>query len=245
MDAGTEHGCFNALKDLTTYEGECYDGKPSGRGVKKWHGGSRYEGEFKEGEMYGQGVFSRPDGRRFEGEWKDGKESGRGVMWLPGSGVFDGVFIEGYPQHGTAMEPGGALFRTVFHGKTYLNSDNWARAERTMVGRIAPSVQGERYWPPQGENGRLLPEWRARLVLQDKTVMESLEGTFCGLRPHGSATLVAAGGATYTVKYDGARTIAEELISVLEHKEARSSAMRAPALAPPRSDRHACFLVKQ
>ena len=79
--------------------------------------------------------------------------------------------------------------------------------------------------PAQGGSGGPPPEWRGRAELPGGAVVE---GVFCGLRPHGPATL-AEGGVTYAAEYDGARTIAEGPVP----KEVCRAAAVARALQPP------------
>ncbi len=186
------------------YEGEFEDDHRSGKGVLTGPNGWRYEGGWKNSTMTGQGVLTLPDGGRYEGEFNDNHRSGNGVLWLSGGRVFDGVWAESFPQHGTAMEPGGALFRAKFDGKSFL-SQAWYAAERVPAGRVASGGP-----PPHGGTGGTPPEWRGRAELLGGVVVD---GVFRGLRPHGSATL-EAGGVTYAAEYDGARTIAEEPVPV-------------------------------
>jgi hypothetical protein len=186
-----------------TYKGEWKDGKASGQGVQTWPGGSLYEGGFEDDKQSGYGAFAWPDGRRYEGEWRGGAQSGRGVMWLPDGRVFDGEFAGGYPLRGTAMEPGGALFIAAFDGKTVLSAANWQAAVRAPGGRVAAGGG-----PPRAGGGG--GPWPARVALPGGAV---LQGTFCGLRPHGEMTL-EEGGVVYLVEYDGSRTVSEGPVPV-------------------------------
>jgi hypothetical protein len=214
----TAHGrgvCAWKGKDIgNNYNGEWKDGKRTGQGVLTYPGGRRYEGEFKDDKKAGKGVFTWPDGERYEGEFNDDHRSGNGVHWLSGGRVFDGVWAEGFPQHGTAMEPGGALFRAKFDGKSLLGAVSWAKAQRVPAGRVASGGP-----PPHGGSGGQ-KIWRGRAELLGGVVVD---GVFRGLRPHGSAVL-AEGGARYLAEYDGARTIAEEPVPV--RKQVRRPAHR-------------------
>ena len=182
-----------------------------------WPDGSRYEGEWKDGKRSGQGVRTWPSGQRYEGEWRDGKRSGRGVQWLPGAQrVFDGAWAAGFPLQGTAMEPGGALFRVAFDGTTELKA-GWDKAIHgdwawTGWRNDAPQARLLSGGPPlQGGSGGPPPAWKGRVELRDGGAV--LEVLFSGLRPHGPATLVE-GGVTYAAEYDGARTVAEGPVPV-------------------------------
>jgi hypothetical protein len=215
------HGVYS-WSDGKRYEGEWKDDKKSGQGVYTWPDGTRYEGEWKDDRKSGQGVYAWPSGMRYEGGFQDDKRSGRGVLWLPGGRVFDGTFAEGFPQQGTAMETGGALFHAAC-GKELLGAASLNTAGYTPAGRVAGGP------PPQGGNGSLAVAWRARVELPGGTVVE---GMFRGLRPHGPATLVEGGGAAYAVEYDGVRTLAEGAEPL--HKEVRTSAARAVSSGPSR-----------
>jgi hypothetical protein len=197
--------------DGERYEGSWKDSNRSGQGVQTWPNGQRYEGGWKDDQRSGQGVFTWPDdsrdGSRYEGEWRGHLRSGRGVQWLGDGRVFDGAWAGGFPLLGTAMEPdnGGALFRAAFDGRTVFSAANWGKASRVPVGRVAAGGA-----PPRGGGGGPATVWKARVELQSRAM---LEGAFCGLRPHGPATL-AEGGVEYAAEYDGARTIAEGPVPV-------------------------------
>lgn len=63
-----------------TFEGECREGKPDGRGVSKWSNGDRYEGEYRHGNETGKGVYRWSNGDRYEGEFRDRIPNGYGVF---------------------------------------------------------------------------------------------------------------------------------------------------------------------
>jgi hypothetical protein len=203
----------------------------SGQGEYCWPDGRRYEGEYKDGKMSGQGVFSWPDDQRYAGGWKNGKMSGSGLMWLPLPArpgkqiVFEGSFAEGCPVEGTAMEPGGALFRVAFTHRAPLSAKTLHAAKRTPAGRVTSGA------PPAEAGGGPPPPWSTRVE----------DGVFRGLRPDGPATLVERGGAAYEAEYDGTRTIAEQPRPVRTQVRGRarphdgpasSSALRAARRAP-------------
>ncbi len=77
-------------------------------------------------------MLTLPDGTRYEGGFMNDKRSGKGVQWLPGGQVFDGAWAEGFPLQGTAMKPGGILFRATFDGKTDLTADSLDSATRRV-----------------------------------------------------------------------------------------------------------------
>jgi hypothetical protein len=207
------------------YEGQ---GRPGtkikhGRGVCTWKGanaGIRYEGEWKDDKMSGQGVRIWPSGDRYEGEYKDDLRCSRGVHWLPGGRVFDGAWAECRPLQGTAMEPDCTFSRATFDGKTILYDGTWDTAERAPGGRVVSGGP-----PAQGGSGGARREWEAEVAMADGT---TLRGAMRGLSPHGPATLVERGGATYAAEYDGSRTVAEGPVPV--RKQVRRPAARARAL---------------
>lgn len=52
---------------------------PHGYGVYTWSNGDQYEGEFWEGRMNGQGMKKMRNGDVYDGEWVDGRADGYGV----------------------------------------------------------------------------------------------------------------------------------------------------------------------
>jgi hypothetical protein len=183
------------------YKGTWKDGKRSGQGEYTWPDGMRYVGEWKDDEKTGQGVFSWSEGDSYAGNWKDSERSGNGVQWLSTGHVYDGAWAQDNPLQGTAMEPDGALLRFKFDGKTILETENWHKANRVPVGRV---LEGRP--PPPDKCGGPTPMWEGRVELEDGTTWE---GGFCGLRPHGRATVTGRGGVAYVAEYDGKWTIGE------------------------------------
>jgi hypothetical protein len=49
------------------------DGKPEGKGEKKWHDGREYKGIFYSGKPIGKGIKTKSDGTKIEGYWAGGK----------------------------------------------------------------------------------------------------------------------------------------------------------------------------
>jgi hypothetical protein len=172
--------------DTSRYVGQVRTGTQTrhGRGTCTYKkSGDKYEGEWKDNSRSGQGVYTWADGARYEGEYKHHDRSGRGMMWLNDERTYDGAWAMDRPLQGTAMEPDGALSRATFDGKMRL-VDGWRKAQRVPAGRI---VSGK---PQPGGSGGLLPEWEGRVMLLDGT---TIEGVFCGLRPH-FAGCVRTGG---------------------------------------------------
>ena len=60
------------------HAGEWRDGKPNGRGFKRFPDGSLYMGGFRDWQFDGVGVFELSSGRRLVGEWRDGFRFSRG-----------------------------------------------------------------------------------------------------------------------------------------------------------------------
>ena len=61
-----------------TYEGECSNGKASGKG--KAVGVATYDGDFKNGLPDGKGKYTWPNGDFYYGSWKKGLKEGKGEI---------------------------------------------------------------------------------------------------------------------------------------------------------------------
>ena len=54
--------------DLSTYEGEFFDGKMQGKGIRNYANGNIYDGEFVDDKAHGAGTFYKAS----DNLWKDG-----------------------------------------------------------------------------------------------------------------------------------------------------------------------------
>ena len=94
--------------DQTTDEGEFFDGKLNGRGIRTKPDGTVEEGEFAGGVLNGPGTIRDKQGDLFEGNFKNGKLHGQGryVNYVvPGcTWIYEGEFENGDFKKGKKIE---------------------------------------------------------------------------------------------------------------------------------------------
>jgi hypothetical protein len=78
--------------DGHTYEGECVDMKPHGRGKLRLKSGDVYEGDMKYGNMTGLGKILYLNGGWYTGEVYNGTRSGKGKMVYTNGSVYEGFW---------------------------------------------------------------------------------------------------------------------------------------------------------
>ena len=81
------------LDDGGYYDGELFDGKPDGYGIREFKNGDKYEGTFKDGNIDGKGKFISKDGEVYDGEFKDNKHFGFGILTFPDDSKYEGNFV--------------------------------------------------------------------------------------------------------------------------------------------------------
>ena len=98
------------------YHGQLEDGKPHGRGIKRFANGMKHEGVFKHGKLNGKGLKKHADGRRVLGAFKDNKLNGKGVKKYPNGKQVSGVFKDNKLIKGLIEFPDGKRLIGVFKG---------------------------------------------------------------------------------------------------------------------------------
>jgi hypothetical protein len=89
--------------DGGTYDGEWKDGKPEGQGIITYTGVATYTGGFLAGQYDGEGTLELIGGNKYVGEWKNGQKNGKGKEYSndkddikPGTYViWEGTFVNG------------------------------------------------------------------------------------------------------------------------------------------------------
>ena len=74
------------------YQGEIYEGKPHGRGIRTWANGNRYEGDFDQGKRHGRGVFTWSNGDRYEGDFNKDWRHGKGILTEADGSRYEGTW---------------------------------------------------------------------------------------------------------------------------------------------------------
>ena len=124
------------------YQGEIYEGKPHGRGIRTWSNGNRYEGDFDQGKRHGRGVFTWSNGDRYEGDFNKDWRHGKGVYTEANGNRYEGDFDQGW-HHGKGVytEANGDRYEGDFdegkrHGKGILTEADGSRYEGTWENNV-------------------------------------------------------------------------------------------------------------
>ena len=78
-----------------SWQGECLDGLPSGRGEAKFPDGRRYFGDMEAGLLAGTGTLTLPGGERYTGDFAAGQFHGQGVYTFANGDRYVGEFSNG------------------------------------------------------------------------------------------------------------------------------------------------------
>ena len=104
---------------ITTWSGNCIDGRASGSGIVEEHVGSiwvRYEGEVRDGKSEGHGKITASDGQILEANWHNGFPVG--IVTFSQNSLFH--YVGEWSQHheegkGIAIWPNGTTYEGDWH----------------------------------------------------------------------------------------------------------------------------------
>ncbi|MCM3131128.1 MULTISPECIES: MORN repeat-containing protein [Paenibacillus] len=108
-----------------TYLGQMMNGLKCGTGVYRWSDGSKYEGQWFNDKEYGFGVKEYANGDFYRGEWKDGLYDGNGIYkWNDGT-VYEGGWVDNLEHgYGTKIHRDGYVQKGFWtRGELVFNKD--------------------------------------------------------------------------------------------------------------------------
>ncbi len=96
------------FSDGSSYEGELSaDGRPDGRGIRRWENGRSLEGFWKNGSLSGTGLLRYNDNAFYEGQLNDTVRQGYGAMHYENGYLFSGTWEADRRIFGTLTFPDG------------------------------------------------------------------------------------------------------------------------------------------
>ncbi|MCM3781555.1 hypothetical protein M3231_01075 [Neobacillus mesonae] len=108
-----------------TYQGQMKNGLKCGTGVYRWSDGSKYEGQWFNDREYGFGVKEYANGDSYRGEWKDGLYNGNGIYkWNDGT-LYEGGWLDNLEHgYGTKIHRTGYVQKGFWtRGELVFNKD--------------------------------------------------------------------------------------------------------------------------
>jgi len=107
-----------------SYQGQCLEGRPDGKGEVIFNNGDRLQGEFKKGLVDGTGTWiSGSSGNRYSGSWRGGRREGEGTYsWSNGAQQYVGEWVEDKRQgRGVFTWANGDRFEGEFRNNRQYN----------------------------------------------------------------------------------------------------------------------------
>lgn len=99
------------LPDGSIYIGDCFNGKPHGKGTLTNPDGGKYVGEFREGRIYGQGTMIEVGEWSLTGFWQNGKLNGEGFYKTVDGDEYQGSFVNGkFHGYGIFKYSNGSIY---------------------------------------------------------------------------------------------------------------------------------------
>ena len=109
--------CHLVFENGSVYDGDCINGRATGKGVLVYKNGTRYDGDFVNDSPHGKGIIvfgpaTKWAGERYEGEIVNVAMSGNGV-YLWGNGKrYEGEFSDNtFHGYGTLFNPDGSILQ--------------------------------------------------------------------------------------------------------------------------------------
>jgi len=90
--------------DGACYEGDYWDGKPHGTGVRQFASGAVYDGEWRVGVMEGKGSYKYHDGSEFQGSFAQDMRHGFGSWSCPRGDRFAGSWVHDVASRGKGLK---------------------------------------------------------------------------------------------------------------------------------------------
>lgn len=169
--------------DAIEYQGQFEAGLPHGKGVLR-AGKRQYEGDFFEGKPSGIGKIFYPNNATYEGEIREGKENGNGKLTLPNGTTVTGYFTNGQmPASGRINSAKGIVYEGEMvklrpHGKgrmTMLDKSSYVgdfRDGKPEGEGIAEMADGRRI-DVIASSGKIRPKEQPQTT---RTIAESTSG---------------------------------------------------------------------
>jgi len=116
--------------ETVTWSGGCVNGKATGNGVAQWQN-ERYEGEMLNGKPHGKGVYYYIGGTRgksrYEGDWRNGQWEGKGIYTNEKGDRYEGSVRNGEFYNGVLTYKNGRRIEGYFEGKSFYGP--WAKGK--------------------------------------------------------------------------------------------------------------------
>lgn len=119
-----------------TWNGDCLDGLPSGRGMATFQNGRLFVGDLEAGLFHGKGTLTLANGERYTGEFAAGRFEGKGVYTFQNGDRYVGEFRDGMPH-------GSGVFRIDGDSERYLAEYENGKQTRLEVDAGAASLLNE------------------------------------------------------------------------------------------------------